>query len=440
VKNSINRLDNIIISIIDVYSGYHDIKRLTHETRNYLQTLNQYSLDQLFNYMLEQNCLLVSLDELVIAILHFQALNSKYNISIPGHVQPKLKFKFKKYQDVAFAAARCNKVLMQEFLGRSTAIQEVKQKVWHSCFSKSLFNSLNSVEIIKQQNILISGETGTGKELIAKAIQNAAFWHNPSKDEPAPAKVINITAVPETVVAAQLFGYKKGTFTDAKHDKHGLIKLAHQGTIFLDEVGDLTPEIQVKLLRAVQERAVLPLGADKEELADVRYISATNKDILSDTTFRRDFYERIAGIVIYLPPLRERREDIIPISNKLIRSDSIKDFITIEDKNKLFEMIRDDKFDWPGNVRQLETVLRNFILGIDIKDTLYPYNRIKRHKLDYNYPNELLDCKWTEKQLINWYLEYVAAKTNNNINRMSKILGIDRTTILRRRDKVKANA
>jgi transcriptional regulator with PAS, ATPase and Fis domain len=430
------KLDKIVDSIIDAYRGYSNKKLLSRDAKNYLLNLSFENLERLFNHVLKNEELSGKLDELVLAILHFQALNPSQKVRIPYEVQDELKVDFKKYQDIAYAAARCNKVLKEEIVGYSKAIQNVKKNVWQACFGKSLFHALNTYETIKQQNVFIVGETGVGKELCAKAIQTAAFWHNPSKNESAPSKALNLTAYPESVIDSELFGYKKGSFTGAKYDKAGLIRTAHNGTIFLDEIGDLSPTIQVKLLRAIQERKILPIGSNREEEADVRYISATNKNVISDELFRQDFYERLAGITITIPPLRDRREDIKPICNTLITSSTIKDHINHEEKKKLIEKLVDEKHEWSGNVRQLNSAIRNFIMGIDIDDNLRRFNSLVKKSKDYfskSCPEALLNGSWTEKELIHWYTDYVAGKNSNNVTKMSKILGIDRSTILRRR-------
>jgi len=207
--------------------------------------------------------------------------------------------------------------------------------------------------------VLIEGESGTGKELFARAIHHLS----PRKDRPL--VVVNCGAMPDTLLESELFGYKAGAFTDAKRDKPGRFKLAERGTIFLDEIGDISPALQVRLLRVLQEKTYEPLGAVKSERADVRIIVATNRDLpdmVRQGTFREDLYYRINVIKLELPPLRERKED-----SPLLIDHFIKTFDSIQ--NKGIDGISDEAlaclmaYDYPGNVRELENIIeRSFIL------------------------------------------------------------------------------
>jgi PAS domain S-box-containing protein len=207
--------------------------------------------------------------------------------------------------------------------------------------------------------VLISGESGTGKELAAKAI------HNHSPRGKRPFVPISCAAMPDTLLESELFGYKKGAFTDAKRDKPGRIAQADRGTIFLDEIADLAKPLQVKLLRFLQERVYEPLGATAAVQADVRVISATNRDLsemIQQGEFREDLYFRLNVVEIKLPPLRERSEDIPLLVEHFIRR-----FRTA--KRRHIEGIEDDAlallvhYPFPGNIRELENVIeRAFVV------------------------------------------------------------------------------
>ncbi|MBW2558279.1 MAG: sigma 54-interacting transcriptional regulator [Deltaproteobacteria bacterium] len=207
--------------------------------------------------------------------------------------------------------------------------------------------------------VLIEGESGTGKELFARAI------HNLSPRKNRPPVVVNCGAMPDTLLESELFGYKAGAFTDAKRDKPGRFRLAEGSTIFLDEIGDISPALQVRLLRVLQEKTYEPLGAVKSERADVRIITATNKNLFEMVKrgkFREDLYYRINVIRLELPPLRERKEDI-----PLLTDHFIKTFCSVQ--NKAIEGITDQalaclmSYDYPGNIRELENIIeRSFIL------------------------------------------------------------------------------
>ncbi|MFC1558651.1 sigma-54 interaction domain-containing protein [candidate division KSB1 bacterium] len=206
---------------------------------------------------------------------------------------------------------------------------------------------------------LITGESGTGKELVAKAI------HNLSTRKDSPFVAINCGALPDNLLESELFGYKKGAFTDAKHNKPGRFTLAEGGTIFLDEIGDISPALQVKLLRVLQEKEYDPLGSTKTQKADVRIISATNKDIgklVKREKFRSDLYYRINVVQINIPPLREKKNDIILLTEHFIdRLNRIrKKNIAGISQEVIIEFMQHQ---WPGNVRELENAIETaFVL------------------------------------------------------------------------------
>jgi PAS domain S-box-containing protein len=207
--------------------------------------------------------------------------------------------------------------------------------------------------------VLIDGESGTGKELIARAIHN--FGNR--VDEPFIA--VNLAALPDTLLESELFGYKKGAFTDAHHDKPGRFALAGKGTLFLDEIGDISPSMQVRLLRVLQEKVYEPLGATESAKTEARIIAATNQDIdklVENGTFRQDLYYRVNIVRITLPPLRERREDIPILADHFInRFNHLqgKDIAGVSDDTMSVLM----SHDYPGNVRELENIIeRAFVL------------------------------------------------------------------------------
>jgi two-component system response regulator PilR (NtrC family) len=205
--------------------------------------------------------------------------------------------------------------------------------------------------------VLITGESGTGKELVARAI------HSASKRRDKPFVSINCGAFPETLLESELFGYMKGAFTGAAANKKGLFEAADGGSIFLDEVGEMTPAMQVKLLRVLQERRLRPLGGTGEIPIDTRVIAATNRDLLAgiqDGVFREDLYYRIAVINIHLPALREREEDIgilaeFFLGNYAEKSGKRITGISSEAMNRL------ESYNWPGNIRQLENVIERAV-------------------------------------------------------------------------------
>jgi len=220
----------------------------------------------------------------------------------------------------------------------------------------AVFNLLRSVAGTSS-TVLISGESGTGKELVAKAIHALS----PRKD--APFVSVNCAALPENLLESELFGHMKGAFTDAHQNKKGLFEAAHRGTLFLDEVGETPPAMQVKLLRALQEKKIRRVGATEETEVDVRLVAATNRPLealLREGRLREDLFYRLNVIPIHLPPLRERREDIPLLAESFLRRFSQemgKNVVKISSE----AMQRLAKHAWPGNVRELENVIERAV-------------------------------------------------------------------------------
>jgi two-component system, NtrC family, response regulator PilR len=208
-----------------------------------------------------------------------------------------------------------------------------------------------------ESTILLTGESGTGKEMVARVIHDSG----PRKQHPFVS--INCGAFPETLLESELFGFQKGAFTGAIGTKKGLFEVAHRGTLFLDEIAETTPAMQVKLLRAIQEKRIRRLGTTEEIPIDVRIVAATNRDLeqlIRDGAFREDLYYRIAVIPIHLPPLRERREDIPLLANFFLRKFNRKLGKNIESLSiRVMELLL--RYDWRGNVRELENVIERAV-------------------------------------------------------------------------------
>ena len=210
-----------------------------------------------------------------------------------------------------------------------------------------------------ESTVLIEGESGTGKDLVARAI------HNLSSRKNGPFVTVNCGALPDTLLESELFGYKAGAFTDAKKDKPGRFAQADNGSIFLDEIGDVSTALQVSLLRVIQKRTFEPLGSTQTVRSNVRVIAATNKELSGEVSagrFRQDLYYRVNVFRISLPPLRERKEDILPVAENFIHRMNI---ITRKNIQGLspgsIEVFMNH--DWPGNIRELENVIEHaFIL------------------------------------------------------------------------------
>ena len=243
--------------------------------------------------------------------------------------------------------------LLRRELRRLTGLDNI---IGRSANMRAIFDLIQTVAP-QSSRILITGESGTGKELVARAI------HDNSARSNATFITINCGAFPETLLESELFGYMKGAFTGANENRQGLFQAAHEGTLFMDEIGDMTPAMQVKLYRVLQEHKVRPLGSNEEIEVDVRVIAATNKDLekeIAGGNFREDLYYRLSVIPIHLPPLRERREDIPLLARAFLERfrKSMEKAVEGLEPHALRLL---EAYDWPGNVRELENTIERAV-------------------------------------------------------------------------------
>jgi len=255
-------------------------------------------------------------------------------------------------QNFAFKRDANTRNSLDNIVGVSAAMEKLKQTI----------RTVAST----QSTVLIYGESGTGKELVARAV------HVCSPRAAEPFVSINCGAFPETLLESELFGYVKGAFTGANQNKRGLLEVADQGTIFLDEISETSMTMQVKLLRVLQERCVRPVGGTSEIPIDVRVIAATNRDLdqlVAENTFREDLYYRLNVIPISVPPLRERREDIPLLVNHFLKkyAPAAGKSIVRVDPHSLAALC---DYDWPGNVRQLENTVERAV-ALETTDQLH---------------------------------------------------------------------
>jgi two-component system response regulator PilR (NtrC family) len=252
----------------------------------------------------------------------------------------------------------------------------VKNIIGNSPKMHAIFQMIETVSEV-QSTVLVTGESGTGKELVARAI------HDLSPRAERPFISINCGAFTETLLESELFGYVKGSFTGANTNRKGLFEAANKGTIFLDEIGEMSPAMQVKLLRVLQERRIRPVGAHDEIPIDARVIAATNRDLkqMSDEgAFREDLFYRISVIPIHLPPLRERRDDIPELVNHFIQKfcqQTGRD-LTVSPKT----MLMLENYAWHGNVRELEHTIERAV-ALERGEEIQP-ERLPDHITNYN--------------------------------------------------------
>jgi len=260
---------------------------------------------------------------------------------------------------------------------RDNLREEVKKRSgYHEVVARSprmveLLNFVRKVAASEASTVLIQGESGTGKDLIAKAI------HYDSVRAEKPFVAINCSAIPETLMEAELFGHERGAFTDAKAQKKGLFEIADGGTLFLDEIGEMSTYLQAKLLRVLEDQTIRRIGGVKDLGVDVRVIAASNRDLeqgVRDSTFRQDLFYRLSIIPIFIPPLRQRKEDILPLVEFFIERYNFRfrkniKGITQEARDLLLLC------DWPGNVRELKNAIERAMILEDsdyIRPTYLP--------------------------------------------------------------------
>jgi two-component system response regulator HydG len=279
--------------------------------------------------------------------------------------------------------------------------------------------------------VIITGESGTGKELVARAL------HSESGRATGPFLAVNCAAVPAQLLESELFGHVKGAFTDAKTARRGLFQEATRGTLFLDEVGEMSLEMQAKLLRVLQERTVKPVGANTEEPFDTRVVSATNRDLeleVEEGRFREDLYYRLNVVQIHVPPLRARGNDILILAQHFVdrvaeRTGKPVTGISSDAAKKLLA------YDWPGNVRQLENWMERAVALTafeqitvnDLPDKVQHFRPTESAVGELD-PEHML----TLHEVENRHIEQVLRATGGNKAQAARVLGMDRRTLYRK--------
>jgi len=297
-----------------------------------------------------------------------------------------------------------------------------------------------------QANILISGESGSGKEVIAKAV------HELGDKKEGPFIAINCSAIPENLLESELFGHAKGAFTGANDKKIGLFEEANKGTLFLDEIGDLTLSLQAKLLRVLQERKVKRIGENQYRDISARIICATHKDLrkeVAEGRFREDLYFRLNVIPIYMPPLRERKDDILPLSEYFLKKFALMNNAKVVGFSK--EAVQKlENHEWKGNVRELENAIERAVVLTTSQilqcDDL-PTEDFFKHKDHSSAPNEAVrkglsfedDKPVTLDELSKKYIQHIFEKNGGAKEQTAKDLGIDRKTLYRKLKEMNLN-
>ena len=293
-----------------------------------------------------------------------------------------------------------------ELIGKSEGLEKVKDIIGRVRDNRA--------------TILIQGESGTGKELVARAI------HYSGKFSREPFVAVNCGAIPESLLESELFGYEKGAFTGAGENRLGFFQAAHQGTIFLDEIGDASFQVQNGLLRVLQEKEVTRVGSRKAQKIEVRVIAATNsnlKELVRQKKFREDLYYRLTVVEIDVPPLRKRKSDIPLLVEKYLQK------YGVEYKDRLLAVAPDAmdvllRYDWPGNIRELENIIQRAVIMCDTRVELKDIPENLKYNIDF--PQDVfVPLAQMEKE----YIRRVLRAVDDNKTKASEILGIDRKTL-----------
>lgn len=348
-------------------------------------------------------------------------------------------FELSDFRNLGEAVTCVTSYLKKTIIGETEVIRAVKKNAWSASFGIDARVALYDREMIRNNNVLIRGESGTGKELFAQALLKSDVGGGNYKS--GKTDVVNLASLPKELVSTELFGCVPGAFTGALK-REGKLVHVDGGSIFLDEIGDISKETQVGLLRVIESKKVSPLGCNDTFDARVRYISATNREISDSDIFRNDLFQRLAGIEICVPPLKDRKEDIPLIGKSWERRERQHNVDNSKSGYKDFlEKLRDLSYDWPGNVRELRRQVNNKLMGLptilkDLKklsvpvtypiaDTHLPFSAEKVNKVEY-----------TIKDLTDKYIAHAVKSKGYNITKAANSLGVDRTTVKRRYDEI----
>lgn len=299
---------------------------------------------------------------------------------------------------------------------------------------KELLEMARRVAASDKTTVLLQGESGTGKELLAKAIH----YHSPRAEKPIVE--INCAAIPENLLESELFGYEAGAFTDAKKRKIGLLEKGDEGTVFFDEIGDMSLNLQAKLLRVLEEGSFTRLGAEKQIRVNIRVLAATNQDLakaVEKGEFRSDLFYRLNVVPIFVPPLRDRKEDIVPLALSFMEEFN-------HELRRTYKGLSQEaatammEYPWPGNVRELKNIIERIMALSAGDEILLSHLPLEIREYEKTTASPVLDELTFEgpfptlEEIEQKYIEKILAATGNNKTQAAKILGIHPTSLFRK--------
>jgi DNA-binding NtrC family response regulator len=352
-------------------------------------------------------------------------LNKPFNIDEVKIVLEKLLASARLKNEVEYLKNSKTAALGRTFIGESAIIRK-------------LLDNARKIADAGVQSVLITGKSGTGKEVLAR---NIHYWRFGTQKnyESVPYIAINCTALPENLIEGELFGHVKGAFTDAKGDKKGVFELADGGTLLLDEIGDMRPELQGKLLRVLEERTVRRIGGKVDQPIDLTIIAATNRDLkkaVEDGAFREDLFYRLTSFSVEIPPLKDRAEDVLLLTNHFLKAFTGKySKKPIKGIDKEAESLLKE-YEWPGNVRELRNVLERCVVMENIETLTEEHLPLdlgghkqqfaeRRKRFQAILPDEGISLATVEKEYIKLALE----RSNNNMTQAAKILQVSYDTL-----------
>jgi len=351
-------------------------------------------------------------------------LNKPFNIEEVKIVLENLLTNTRMKAELDYMKKKRGAYLGKQFLGESEPIQKI-------------LNNAQKMAEAGVPSILITGKSGTGKEVMAR---NIHYWHYGSRPnyDSIPYIAVNCSALPENLIEGELFGHVKGAFTDAKSDKKGVFELADGGTLLLDEIGDMRLDLQSKLLRVLEERSVRRIGGKVDQPVDVSVISCTNRDLkklVEEGNFREDLYYRLNSFSLHLPPLAERKGDV-----EILARHFLDDFTHKYAKQPIQEISPDalellNGYQWPGNVRELKNVLERCVVLENVQTLTTDHLPIdiggrekvtkeRRRRFQIFLPENGVSLQEVEKELMRLALE----RTNNNMTKAAKLLQVSYDT------------